>query len=442
MEKGEQKTIPPVYVRIKNFQSIEDIEVEVKGFTCITGKTNIGKSAFVRAIAGALQNSPVGGDVRVGSKFCSVTLRSDGWGFTWEKGEKGGGTYYLDDGKILDKIGQGQIIDISNMGFHSIEIGDEEIQPWLAPQWEPIFLLNKSGPAVTDFISDVSRLSVLQDAIILSLRGKKKSLDGVKLRDESLAKLKVRELAVGGLDNLLKLGQELDDQAKSIDEYEKKIAFIEDLLRRIMRSQARIQVLSGVGVVRIPQPPAPALLERIHTLHTHWVRCETAAKRVRILKPVLSLILPNPPLTEMENLRKVAKHARIFDLIRTVDVLKDIRKVKIPQTDAGQDLERIRAAEIHYRRIQKAAADIQALSGNITIPQRPPSPKWLIQAEALWKIISSTRAEEAKLEAELAQINEDLKKVKEELAKIPSCAACGRPMTKKHSHSKSSHTKA
>lgn len=43
--------IKPVKVSIKNFQSVSDIEFEIHGFTCITGPTNIGKSAIIRAIS-------------------------------------------------------------------------------------------------------------------------------------------------------------------------------------------------------------------------------------------------------------------------------------------------------------------------------------------------------------------------------------------------------
>jgi len=52
---GEEKSeLYPVKIRIKNFQSIEDLEIEVRGFTAITGKTNIGKSAIMRAISSAM----------------------------------------------------------------------------------------------------------------------------------------------------------------------------------------------------------------------------------------------------------------------------------------------------------------------------------------------------------------------------------------------------
>ncbi len=41
-----------VKVRVKNFQSIREAEVEVKGLTVITGPNNSGKTAFMRAVKG------------------------------------------------------------------------------------------------------------------------------------------------------------------------------------------------------------------------------------------------------------------------------------------------------------------------------------------------------------------------------------------------------
>jgi len=122
-------TLNPVQVRIQNFQSIDHVEFEVRGFTCITGKTNIGKSAIMRAISRSLLNDPVTGMVRKGAKYASVEMKSEGWGYLWEKGEKDVNRYEI-DGKRYDKTGQNQLPEIEAMGFRSIRIGDDDLEPW------------------------------------------------------------------------------------------------------------------------------------------------------------------------------------------------------------------------------------------------------------------------------------------------------------------------
>ena len=39
-------------VHIQNYQSLKDVEFEVKGLTVITGQNNTGKSACARALCG------------------------------------------------------------------------------------------------------------------------------------------------------------------------------------------------------------------------------------------------------------------------------------------------------------------------------------------------------------------------------------------------------
>jgi len=76
-------------VIIENFQRHKYLEVELdKGFNCISGPSNVGKSAFVRAVAFCLFGKPWSSDwVREGASYCTVTVKfSDGRQITRKKG--------------------------------------------------------------------------------------------------------------------------------------------------------------------------------------------------------------------------------------------------------------------------------------------------------------------------------------------------------------------
>ena len=45
-------------VEIRNFQSIDHVHLRVEGFTALVGRSNIGKSAVVRAVKAALTGYP------------------------------------------------------------------------------------------------------------------------------------------------------------------------------------------------------------------------------------------------------------------------------------------------------------------------------------------------------------------------------------------------
>ena len=272
----------PVRVRIRNFQSVEDVELEVRGFTCITGRTNIGKSAVMRAISSAILNDPVVGKVRKGSQFCTVEVSGSGWGFKWEKGERGVNRYTIGD-KVYDKTGQRQLDEVVSMGFGSIKVGDQEMQPWWSSQFFPIFLLDKSGPQVTDFISEVSRLTVLQDAVVLSARGKRQALDEAKAKAEESAKLRDRLSRVSGLDPLIKLHEEMEAQAESIKDYEARLSAVEVLDSKMREAASKIRSLSGVVEAAVPDDRIGGLAASAAAMHGFWVTLESCAKRIILL---------------------------------------------------------------------------------------------------------------------------------------------------------------
>ena len=61
-------------LRIRNFQSLEDIDLELGQFTVIIGESDTGKSAIIRALKYALINKVGTGFIRHGEKQAAVEL--------------------------------------------------------------------------------------------------------------------------------------------------------------------------------------------------------------------------------------------------------------------------------------------------------------------------------------------------------------------------------
>jgi len=392
------KNLSPVYARIQNFQSIADLEIEISGFTCITGITNIGKSAIIRAISGAFLNSPVVGAVRNGEKFCTVSIESEDWGFKWEKGEPKSGInrYELKrpTTKELEKIGQGQLDEIASMGFNSVQVGSKVIHPWLASQFEPIFLLNMSGPAVTDFISDISRLGILQDAILLNVRGKKRVLEKAKLKTDEVELLKEKEQKLIELDALLTLNDELNAQYESIQEYEERIRVGETLDRDLKEAAEGIRALQDIRKAQLPDDDIGDDLEQFQEMHSYWIGLEVVAKNILTLRDITSIDIPEP-------------------------------SDEVPQ---------IVQAAILADKIDRVKQAVSKLSEEIPLPEPGEYPSELLEAEGVLARMEVIRGEEDTLRGQLDAIEKELGEVKEELAKIPTCSTCKRPWSENHSH--------
>ena len=387
--------LSPVRVRIRDFQSIGDLELDVSGFTCVTGPTNIGKSAIIRAISGALLGSPVVGDVRRGSRFCSVEMRSDGWSLKWEKGERGVNRYWIpsESEQALDKVGQGQIPQVAALGFGSVKIGQDVVQPWFATQFEPVFLMNKSGPAVTDFLSEVSRLKVLQDGITINVRNRRRLLDRARIREEDAEKLRGREAAFGKVQDMVQLKADLEAQMESIREYGERISELQDFLNAIDAEAGAIGLLRGVRELKVPPDPASGPMESLrHVVRSYGV-LESEAAAILALRPAETVEVP-----EGEGL--------------------------------GAEVRRLSRATDLMGRLSSERAAVDALSGEVGVPDAPEVPSGLRRLAELADASESLRKEVGRLEEELGSAEAEFLEVQEEIDSIPVCPTCRRPLAK------------
>ena len=392
----------PVRIKITNFQSIDELEIDVHGFTCITGPSNIGKSAVIRATSSAILNNPVVGMVRKGAPFCTVEASSEGWAFKWEKNDKGVNRVFIppSNPKPLDKLGQTQVAAITEMGFNSIEVGDDQIQPWFAPQFQskgcgPLFLLDQSGPRVTDFLSEVSRLTVLQDAVVLAARGKRAATDQAKAKVEEAAQVKTKLAKIGAIDSLEKLGVDLEEQAASIEEYERKIVFVEGLIAGRQEAERIIGTLEKIDDLRIPKDQCSELVRKVQGAYSFCFQLESAATRIR--------------------------------------ELRDIAKVKVPDTKKlRNEVDKVNAVAKLAVQIQTLQASVALLNKKVPIPDELDGVAELQQLSALAKQTKTISDEIASLETESREIERNLVEVNNAIAAIPVCPTCERPVGPSH----------
>ena len=424
---GEEKSeLYPVKIRIKNFQSIEDLEIEVRGFTAITGKTNIGKSAIMRAISSAMLGDSVIGLVRKGASYCSVEMSSENWGFRWEKGEKGINRYII-NGVTYDKPGQRQLDEIVRMGFGSVKLGSKEVQPWWASQFFPIFLLGETGPAVTDFISEVSRLTILQDAVVLSSRGKRRANEEAKNKSEEAQKIHDRLTGVSGTDQMIRICKELDDQRDSIDEYDNRIRNGDELSSKLRVGTERIAVLEPADRVKISRVGVEEF-DNIQSMHGFWMKLEESAMRIISLKPSEKLKLPELPEEEWKHLFGSSRFLGIDKMKDRAAILDGVKNVTIPELDCVEELSHIRNGENYLSKLLSSARTIRALSNKIDIPNPPDELEKIQIGEILIEKLVTTLSEKNKLDNEKKSIQTELMEIEKQLSEIPSCPSCGRPV--------------
>ncbi len=203
-------------LEVHNFQSVLRAKVVVDGFTAIEGRSNIGKSAFIRAVQCALTGA-VGTDfVRHGpaceryvrgnkkcSCFSTVIFRSSKLTLTWEKGDSVNRYTVVRSDSSTPEVFNGLERGTPNFllpDFQMVQIGAKKELVQIPDQFEPIFLLNQSGPSVADVLSDVARLDCINKAMVLVGKDRKETTSKRKVREEDVKNLTASLSLYAGLD--------------------------------------------------------------------------------------------------------------------------------------------------------------------------------------------------------------------------------------------------
>ena len=205
-------------VDIRNFQSIDHVHLRIDGFTALVGRSNIGKSAIIRAIKAALTGAPEDNYVRhsatcekivKGTKgckcYCTVHLKSENFDVLWEKG--GDRNEYQFNGQTYTAVSRGVPSFLEDQ-FGLVKIGDSKTLLQVADQFRsegggPIFLLDESGSVIADVLSDVANLDSINVASRFVEKDRKDCVAQRKVREKDVLDLKIKSLSYEGLDDVL-----------------------------------------------------------------------------------------------------------------------------------------------------------------------------------------------------------------------------------------------
>lgn len=238
-----------------------------RGLNVITGATDHGKSALIRALRWALYNEPRGGDfVRAGADTCQVTITlDDGTSIIRERTAAGRNRYLLRRPNSHEQVFEGFGVQVplevaQASGVNKVDIDEESsVEMNLGAQLEGPFLLQEK-PSV--------RAKVI---------GK---LGGVHILDVAQRNT-VRELR--------RLREEQTDTEQELSALEKEIsayAYLPQYEQRIGKAQEKLDELENKA----------AQIGLLYSLKEEWLQTETSLTAVRLTLEKLSQL----PLLEAE----------------------------------------------------------------------------------------------------------------------------------------------
>lgn len=150
-------------VSITNYQSIKSADVELHpGVNVLLGPSDVGKSAFLRAIRDCCFNATGTGFIRIGGKKCTVTVDH----VQWEKA-KTVNRYSLVDGTVFDKVGRSVPEEISDeLGIRDVEFGkgiSRRLQ--FAAQLDPHFIIAENPADNAKVLGSLADLHAVYNGI-------------------------------------------------------------------------------------------------------------------------------------------------------------------------------------------------------------------------------------------------------------------------------------
>jgi len=408
-----------IEVEVENFQSVEKVRFKIDGFTALVGRSNIGKSALVRAIQSALTGASGTDFVRHGSscerrlkenKKCkcqtTVRLRTPRIELVWEKGDAVNRYTITRPGQApvpYDKVDRGTP-DFLQPDFAPVKIGDSSNLIQVSEQFSPIFLLNTSGSVVADVLSDVARLDAINEATRLVTKDRKEASSTRTVRERDVGELARDLTAYDGLDLCVADVQRIE--AKHADILARQAEFHE-----VQRMARHMEVLIP-SILAIHETLKPKL-PNIETVTKTWERFDKNFEFERELAQRSEAVgeLEAVEQVDLPSLDKILENLKWFQ-----QVDQCLRRFVVFK----QDFERARALS--------AAKDPDPEGARTALERLRVVAGLLTRYEALTTSITT-------LEVQAQTADQEAEAVLEELKELGMCPTCAQPVgTDQHLH--------
>jgi hypothetical protein len=364
-----------VRVEVHNFQSIQDGVVDIDGFSVVVGRSNIGKSALVRAIKAALTGAPADNYVRhgfdcqrisKGSKsckcFCSVRIQGPDVDLLWEKGDSV--NRYVYNGTEHTVVGKGQP-EFLGPAFAPIQIGGDTTPTLLqvADQFRPLFILDRSGTAVADVLSDVAKLDQINEASRAAERDRRECASTRKIRDKDLKELDHTIALYDGLDAVVA-------RVKAVEAMDEAVAVLETNLRTLDRLAlalatvgSSIRALTPVEKVEI-RPPAKVVEQaaRLGALTLWQDSLQAKLSALTSLKKAAEV-----PISEVSGITFLARgHSELERWTAQLVAIKAVfARFKVVEVTAVPETAHLTALHSSYRRVSDWSEKLVGLQGAV-----------------------------------------------------------------------------
>jgi hypothetical protein len=413
-----------ITIEVQGFQSIAGATIQVEGFTALVGKSNIGKSAFIRAVRCALTNPMGTSFVRHGRDcarksrknaktcdcFSSVHIVTDGFDLLWQKGDRI--NRYNFNGQEYDKPDRGVPDFLADVGLSLVKVGDKAGSIQVSDQFFPIFLLDQSGPAIAEAISDVSQLDNINSATKLVEKDRRGVMETRKVREKDVADLEAKLSKFDSLDEKLALVTDTEKALSLVIAQHTRSQALGRYLHTLESLSLDIAGLDALGKVEVPDSSRIVeTRESALALCGYLVEANRRGREVKALGEAERALQGFPDDNPLQG------------VVEKLEVLRDWIK----------RLRRIKESFVSSEPADSVAIpEVGSLSDSVVKLRSMET--FAYRLRVLTKASSEVQESLVKLEGEEQTISSALVPLNKTLSEIEVCPSCNRPLKGHHEH--------
>ena len=381
-------------IKIKDFQSIQNAELELTGFTVITGKSNLGKSAVRRAFGTLLFNDWQQNYVRK-SKDNSIIIWDDTDKHIIVK--KGKDNSYTVNGKEYPRVGNDVPLEYRDFGWEILETqGGNKYKLQVAKQLEPLFMVGYTDVENTRILNSALKVDLYEEAAKLANTDAQREKQSLKIIKEDIinlqSDLKIEQEKFNNLDKNLKEIKEINEKYELGKRY---IELINEKIKIEKDNQDTKIALYAISLLEKAKSNNRYLeLARKVTL------CQINKKLLRELTSKLQKIEIGKKYIELREEETQVENRKI-----------DMKKIEVSsrKIEIGKKYIELKEEEINSRKREKALEDIDDIIFTLEL-----SYKYLYKYN-----------EKSQVELEIHKNTEKLENTKKQLTAIGVCPLCG-----------------
>lgn len=239
-------------IKVANFQSLQNVEVEFGNLTVIVGASSSGKSAITRAMQAVTSNSLDSANITRSTKKAAVSLNTGDAVVTIERETGGTSVYKLAKAgskeQVFTKLNRSVPTEVTE-ALGILPSTQEVASINFAGQFDTPYLLKEGASSVARVLGELTNVSKIFEAVREASRRGKNASSIVNLRKKDQAKLLDQITGYADVAGQVKKISRSEDLLLEANRLQVKIDLLTDLLDRATMASKALSGVKQIGTL-------------------------------------------------------------------------------------------------------------------------------------------------------------------------------------------------